>query len=76
VREGGIFGAEIFVNGGEWKNDVLCSRSGYLLKLSYDSYQDLMEASGKSAAGLWRRITKRVCRDLVDNKKLTNYKSF
>lgn len=35
-----------------------------------------MEASGKSAAGLWRRITKRVCRDLVDNKKLTDYKSF
>ena len=37
---------------------------------------DLVDTNSKAAAGIWKRITKRVARDLIDQKKLSDFQSF
>lgn len=74
-----MFGCEEFFSGKAWEADALCSIRGIILKFSYDDYSDLMEQGGlqsKTAISIMRRISKKLCLDMIDRKKLSDYKSF
>ena len=76
MREGAVLGSREFILGKDWEQDVICSRNAIILKLPYEKFLDLAEISGKAAAAIWKRITKRVCRDMIDSKKLSDFESF
>jgi len=37
---------------------------------------DLVDTNSKAAAGIWKRISKRVAKDLIDKKRMSDFHSF
>ena len=58
-----------FLFGTEWKGDVYSSKAGFICKISYDSYRDLIDLSPLTASRLYRRIVRHYSFDIIQQKR-------
>lgn len=55
-NEGAILGVKEFISDSPWDHDVICSKSGYICKFTYESLLDLINTAPLTAIKLVRRL--------------------
>lgn len=75
-KEGAILGINEFIMDAQWPHDIICSKSGYICKFTYESLLDLTNGAPITAIKLVRRILRHQCYSYIYQKKLAERKSF
>lgn len=60
-KEGTILGVNEFITDSPWPHDVICSKSGYICKFTYESLLDLTNTAPITAIKFVRRIIRHQC---------------
>lgn len=74
--EGAILGVTEFLNDSPWKDDIICSKGGYICKLYYDTLSDLVSTAPMCAVKILRRIIRHQCYTFICDKKTQQQKNF